>query len=95
MTMPFNDRSKFFNTVISKETVPVMIQTVTHRIQGHIHVQPGDRLKDGINQNEPFLAVTDAVIYDLAGKEVYRSEFMAVNRSQVIWLLPEDELSTK
>ena len=95
MTAPLSDRGNYFKAVISKESIPVMIQTLTHRIQGRIHIQPGERLKDGINQNEPFIAVTDAVIYELTGKEIYRSEFIIVNRSQVVWLLPEDQLSAK
>lgn len=88
MNMPASDRGNYFHAVISKESVSVMIQTITHFIEGRIHIQPGERLKDGINQNEPFIAITDAVIRDLSGKEVYRGDFMAVNRSHVIWLLP-------
>jgi len=95
MSMYFDDRGKFFTTVITKEAVAVVIQTVTHCIRGHIHIRPGERLKDEINREDPFFAVTDAEISDLAGNKLYQSEFVAVNRQQIIWLLPEDQLVNK
>ena len=34
MSIRFDDKGKFFTDVISKEAVPVLIQTPTNRIQG-------------------------------------------------------------
>lgn len=91
MTMPFGEQSKFFTAVISKEAIDVTIQTLTHLIKGQIHVKPGERLKDGINQTELFLALTNATILDSNGKELYHTGFLAVNRTHVIWLLPDEQ----
>jgi hypothetical protein len=93
MTIRFDEKGKFFTDVVSKEPVGVIIQTPAGRISGKIHVRPGERLKDAINQSEPFFAVTEAVIFDNANQEIYRTEFLAVHREQIIWLLPEDEIS--
>jgi hypothetical protein len=38
------------------------------------------------------LAVTNAVIYDRAGQIVHKVNFMVVNASHIIWLLPVDEI---
>ena len=92
MSIRFDDKGKFFTDVVAKESVPVVIQTPTNRIQGIIHVRPGSRLKDEINQSEPFFAVTEAIIFDLTGAEQLRCEFMAINREHIIWLMPLDEL---
>jgi hypothetical protein len=100
MSIRFDDKGKFFTDVVAKESIPVIIQTPTNRIQGMIHVRPGSRLKDEINQSEPFFAVTEATIFDLSGEEQFHCEFMAINREHIIWLMPldehqDDELSLK
>ena len=95
MSIRFDEKGKFFTDVISKEAIPVIIQTLTHRIQGNIHLRPGERLKDEINQFEIFNAITEAKIFDHSGKELYRSDFLALNRDHIIWILPEDQLQEK
>jgi hypothetical protein len=92
MSIHYDDKGKFYTDVITKEAVAVVIQTPTHRIRGNIYVRPGERIKDQINQEDSFLAVTEAILYDLAGEELYRSNFLLVNREYLIWLLPEDQL---
>lgn len=92
MSIYFDDKGKFFTELISKEAVPVIIQTLTHRIQGQIHIRPGERVKDEINQADAFVAVTQAKIIDPGGRELYQCEFIAVNREHIVWILPEDEL---
>jgi hypothetical protein len=95
MSIRFDDKGKFYTEVISKETVEVIIQTATHRILGNIHIRPGERLKDEINQAEPFFAVTEASICDHSGKEVYRTDFLVIYRDHIIWMLPTDQLAAE
>lgn len=92
MSIHYDDKGKFYTDVITKEAVPVLIQTPTNRIRGNVYIRPGERIKDQINQDDTFLAVTEAILYDLAGEELYRSSFLLVNREYLIWLLPEDQM---
>jgi hypothetical protein len=92
MINEFDDKGKIFTNVISKKPVPAMVQTLTHRIHGEVYVRPSERLKDELNRSEKFIAITKAVVYDLEGKEMYRSEFLTLNREQIIWLIPDHEL---
>ena len=92
MSIHYDEKGKFFTDVILKEAVPVIIQTHTNRIRGNIYVRPAERIKDQINQEDMFLAVTEAIVFDLTGKELYHSDFLLVNRAHLIWLLPEDQL---
>ena len=92
MSTYFDERGKFFTMVISKEAVPVVVQTTTHRIRGYVHVKPGERLKDELNSEEPFFAITDGEVMDMNGSSLYHSDFLAINRQQIVWLLPEDQL---
>jgi hypothetical protein len=92
MSIHFDEKGKFFTDVISKESIPVIIETPTSRVRGFIHIRPGERLKDEINQAETFFAVTEATVFNLSGDELYYCDFMAVNREHIIWILPEDQL---
>ncbi len=95
MSTRFDEKGKYFTSVISKDATPVLVQTLTHRIRGNFHVHPGIRLLDEVNNSEQFNAITDARIFDHAGKELYRCSFMALNRNQIIWIIPDKELQMK
>lgn len=92
MDIRFDDKGKFFTDIISKEAVPVIIRTLSERIQGKFHIRPGERIKDALNQAEIFFAVTDATVFDLSGNILYQTGFLAINREHIVWLLPEEEL---
>jgi hypothetical protein len=86
------ERTKIFTNVIFKRPVAVLIQTTDQRIRGNVHVRPDDRLRDELNESERFLAVTNATIYNNEDQVLYRSKFIAVNISQIIWLIPQNDL---
>ena len=88
MYASFEEKGKIFTDVVTKQPVEALIQTTQHLIQGFIHIRPQERLKDEINQNESFLAVTSAKIFNNQGNVLYRSNFVAINRGHIIWLLP-------
>lgn len=85
------ERGKIFTQVINKDTIWTIIQTRSHRIQGLIYIRPDRRLKDELNNAELFLAVSDATITSLEGGDMYRCNFMLVNRDHIIWMIPMDE----
>jgi hypothetical protein len=91
MGVRYDDKGKFFTQVITKDAIPVVIQTLTHRIEGNVHVRKDERLSDELNRSEQFMAVTDASIYDLGGQQVSSSKFIAVNRDHIVWLRPVEE----
>ncbi len=94
MSIRYNDKGKFFTNVITKDTVPAIMQTLVTRVRGNLHVRVNERVRDELNREEQFLAVTDAVIYDLKGQRLYETDFVLVNRDHVIWIIPDDENTT-
>lgn len=91
----FEEKGKIFTEVIAKVAVDVILQTTTHRIHGKVHVKPGERLKNEIDRGENSLAVTDAVIFDLEGKsQLLNTKFICVQKSQIVWVLPESEIES-
>jgi hypothetical protein len=92
MTIEYDDNGKFYTDVISKTPVPVMIQTVTHRIVGNIHVSQERRLKDELDLAEKFVAVTQAVIYSSDDQILYQANFLAVQRAEIVWVIPVGDI---
>ena len=90
MSIEFEERGKIFTNVVTKQSTCVHIQTSTHLIIGKYHVQPGVRIKDELDKDEGFIALTDAVIYDLTGKTYNRCDFIAINRQHIVWLFQEN-----
>ena len=88
MSTHYDEKGKFFTDIISKKNIPVKLQTTTHYMEGVVHIRRGERLKDELNDSEPFLAVTDCVIFRDPEKELYRLEFIAVNRVNIVWIAP-------
>jgi hypothetical protein len=91
----FEEKGKIYTQVVTKSPIKAIIQTTTNRISGNIHVRPDDRLKDALDTSAHFLAVTDASIQDKDGIEmILRANFMAINLSQILWVVPEEEIIT-
>jgi hypothetical protein len=95
MVLEYDDKGKFFTELIAKDIILSHIQTQTHQIKGFVHVRKGERLSDELNQNLPFLAVTNAEIYNDAGEILYTCDFLAVNRGHIMWILPLKERQEK
>ena len=51
-----------------------------------------DVLKDELDLPEKFIAITDAVIYSPDGQVLYQANFLAVQRDEIIWVLPDSEI---
>jgi hypothetical protein len=95
MTTHFDDKGKFFTPVITKVPIAVIIQTAQQKIEGKIHIRPDERIKDEMDRPEPFLAVTDARVYNPDGTLAVASHFLTLNRAQIVWILPVDEVTSQ
>ena len=74
-----------------KEKIRVEIYTTAHRIVADLHIFDGARLTDIMQSRETasFFALTDVEVYDLSsGIELFRTDFIDVNRSHIVMLRP-------
>lgn len=94
MAIRYDDKGKFFTDKVSKEQVPVVIQTNFGRIEGFMYVMAGARLKDEINNAEQFIAITNAKVYDLQNECLYICKFISVNRDHIVWLIPFGDIES-
>jgi len=90
MTIEYDEKGKFYTDVVKKLPISAVIQTSTHLVRGLIHVRHGERLKGELERDEKFLAVTHATIHGSDDKILFTSPFIALQRSQIVWLLPVD-----
>ncbi len=93
MSIEYDEKGKFFTDIVPKIAVPSVLQTTVQLIRGNIHVREGERLKDELDREEPFLAVTDASVLGSDGQVQFQAPFLAVLRSQIVWVLPDEEKS--
>ena len=89
MTIEYDDKGKYFTDIVTKVAVPATIQTTTHLLRGKIHVRRDQRFKDELDLNEHFLAITDVTVLGTDGQIVFQAPFLAVQRTQIVWVLPE------
>ena len=74
--------------MVAKLPVAAVIQTSTHLVRGFVHIRQGERLKNELEKDEKFLAVTNAFIHDTDDKVLFTAPFMAVQRTQIVWIMP-------
>ena len=74
----------------SDETTGVVIFTTASRIEGRIALVPGARLTDFIRSAPDFVAVSEAVVFDRAGKRLFASAFVDVGRQFIELIVPAE-----
>ena len=66
----------------------VTILTGTYRIKGYISLQHGARVTDYMVDAKGFIAVTDAEVWELTGRQVLTAPFLNVSRDQIQVVTP-------
>lgn len=92
MTFEFDEKGKIFTEVVSKVAIPAVVQTTQHLIRGNIHVRRDERFKDELDRDELFLAITDATVIGNEGQTLHESRFLAIRRTQIVWVIPSQEI---
>ncbi len=66
----------------------VTILTSTYRIKGNIDLLPGARVTDYMAEAKAFIAVTDAEVWEIVGRQVFTAPFLNVNRDHIEIIAP-------
>jgi len=91
MTIEYDEKGKIFTDIVSKVAVQATIQTTTHLLRGELHVRRDQRIKDELDIDENFLALTNVSVLGADGQTLFQAPFLAVRRSQIVWVFPEQE----
>lgn len=93
MTIEYDEKGKIFTDIVTKRPVYATLQTTRHLMHGYIHVRVDQRIKDELDLEGKFIAVTDVSILGDDGQVLFQAPFLAVNRAHIIWVLPEQSQS--
>jgi len=89
MTIEYDEKGKIFTDIVSKVAINVTVQTTTHMMRGQMHVRHDQRVKDELDLNESFLPLTAVSVLGPDGQALFQSPFLAVQRSHIVWVIPE------
>ncbi len=88
MSIEYDEKGKIFTDVVSKVEIPAVVQTTQHLIRGNVHVRRDERLKDELDRDELFLAITDAQVFGADDQVFHEARFLAIRRAQIVWVTP-------
>jgi len=89
----FDDKGKIFTDVVQKHQVWVTAQLPDHQIHGILHIRSEKRIKEEINSSEQFIALTQVEVFSADGSTLlFKSEFVAVNKNKIVWVVADDDL---
>lgn len=91
MTIEYDEKGKVFTDIVSKVSIFVTLQTTTHVMRGQMHVRRDQRVKDELDRDENFLALTDVHVQGPDGQTLFHSPFLAVRRDHIVWVMPEQK----
>ena len=60
-----------------------------YRIKGYIDLLPGARVTDFMNDARGFIALTEAEVWEVAGRQVFAAPFLNLNRDHVQIITPD------
>jgi len=76
-----------------REKVKSMIITTELEVTGIVHIPPGGRLTDFLNNMaKTFIPVTDADIKTKDGRR-YHTDLMQLNKDYIVIIIPEDSIA--
>src|SRR5215211_4714661 len=81
-----DEQGKLFTDIVSNVSIPATVQTTTHLIRGQLHVRRDQRIKDELDHDENFLAMTEVSVLGSHGQTLFQAPFLAVRRSHIIWV---------
>ncbi|HLA06361.1 MAG TPA: hypothetical protein VJ022_02880 [Anaerolineales bacterium] len=91
MSIEYDEKGKIFTDIVSKIAVHATMQTTTHMMRGRIHVRRDQRVKDELDRDESFLALTEVSVLGPDGNVLFEAPFLAVRRDQIVWVIPESK----
>ena len=96
MNLRVDAKGKYYTTHVSKLGVDVTARVRDSIVHGTVHLAPDNRLKDELNAEETFLAVTNAQVWEVNGAQaLYKSQVLMINKDQIAWIFPREQTAAE
>jgi hypothetical protein len=66
----------------------VTLLTANYRIKGNIDLLPGARVTDYFVEAKGFIALTEAEVWEVTGRQVFTAAFLNVSRDHIQVIVP-------
>ncbi len=73
---------------VDESKTRVTILTGTYRVKGNIDLLPGARVTDYMAEAKEFIAVTEAEVWEVVGRQVFTAPFINVNKEHIQIISP-------
>jgi hypothetical protein len=73
---------------VEESKTRVTILTANYRIKGNIDLLPGARVTDYFVEAKGFIAMTEAEVWEIAGRQVFTAPFLNVSRDHIQVIVP-------
>jgi hypothetical protein len=84
-----DDKGKYFTNRVTTRGMPVILSLNGTQIRGELHLKLENRLKDELNGEEQFIAITHAQVMT-NGNQQYETNLIVVNKNHIDWIFPSD-----
>ncbi len=92
MNLRVDAKGKYYTTHVNKQSIDVTVRVRDSIVKGTVHLAPDNRLKDELNADETFLAVTNAQVWEVNGAQaLYTSDVLMINKDQIAWIFPREQ----
>ncbi len=86
-----DEKGKVYTQHVSKLPVPVIVRVEDALIHGTVHLTPGNRLKDELNGDEAFIAITQVKVSAGASQRpLFETEVLILNKQRITWIYPSE-----
>ena len=68
----------------------ITILTGTYRVKGYITLTPGARVTDYMVDAKGFIALTNAEVWELDGRQIATGAFLNVSREHIQLVIPDE-----
>lgn len=86
-----DEKGKYYTNHINKRTIPVVVEVDNNIVRGIVHLTLDNRLKDELNADENFIAITQAQVYERGTERLlYKTDVVIVNKQRIVWIFPRE-----
>ncbi len=86
-----DEKGKVYTQHINKLPVLVIARIEDALIHGTVHLTPGNRLKDELNSDETFIAITQVrASHAESHRPLFETEAIIVNKQRIMWMYPSE-----
>ena len=89
MDMRYDDKGKFYTSRVTKRAAQVLVCAQEMLISGTMHLLLENRVKDELDSEGHFIAITNAQVRERdSGRVLANDQTLILNKEHITWVVP-------